>query len=169
MWQGSCISESPSHEPLGDSCTFLVRMFILVPSPHVWEHSPIRHSFHSQLVTEPNTFLNGISTWNVTKNVNFLSRTHTQKQYIPLVVVKVAVVLIVVVDTVVEVEVVSFAVEMRKVNLISELNVISYILHSARYNLKGKCRLENFLTNNIFLIKAGWLNSVGDKIGGCVT
>lgn len=53
---------------------------------------------------------------------------HTQKQYIPLVVVKVAVVLIVVVDTVVEVEVVSFAVEMRKVNLISELNVISYII-----------------------------------------
>ena len=94
---------------------------------------------------------------------------HTQKQYIPLVVVKVAVVLIAVVDTVVEVEVVSFAVEMRKVYSISELNVISYILNSARYNLKGKCRLKTLLTNNIFLIKAGWLNSVGDKIGGYVT
>ena len=53
---------------------------------------------------------------------------HTQKQYIPLFVVKVAVVLIVVVDTVVEVEVVSFAVWMRKVNLIPELYVITYIL-----------------------------------------
>ena len=58
-----------------------------------------------------------------------LGARHTQKQYIPLVVVKVAVVLIAVVDTVVEVEVVSFAVEMRKVNSISELNVITYILH----------------------------------------
>ena len=61
--------------------------------------------------------------------VNFPRRArHTQKQYIPLVVVKVAVVLIVVVDTVVEVEVVSFTVEMRKFNLISELNVITYII-----------------------------------------
>ena len=54
IWQGSCISDSPSHDPLEDSCTFLVRLLVLVPPPQVWEQFPICHSFHSQLMTGSN-------------------------------------------------------------------------------------------------------------------
>ena len=41
---------SPSHMPPFTSSTFFVLVFNLVPLPHVLEHSPICHSFHSQLI-----------------------------------------------------------------------------------------------------------------------
>ena len=44
---------SPSHMPPCISTTFFVLLFDLVPPPHVLEHSPICHSFHSQSMGAP--------------------------------------------------------------------------------------------------------------------
>ena len=48
--QDSLTVLSPSQIPPSTSSTFFVLVFNLVPLPHVLEHSPICHSFHSQLM-----------------------------------------------------------------------------------------------------------------------
>ena len=41
---------SPSHVPPLASSTFLVLNSVLMPPPHSFEHTPLVHSFHSQLI-----------------------------------------------------------------------------------------------------------------------
>ena len=48
--QDSLTVLSPSQIPPCASATFFVLVFDLVPLPQVLEHSPICHSFHSQLI-----------------------------------------------------------------------------------------------------------------------
>ena len=51
--QDSLTVLTPSQIPPCTSSTFFVLVFNLVPVPHVLEHSPICHSFHSQLTGAP--------------------------------------------------------------------------------------------------------------------
>ena len=51
--QDSLTVLSPSQMPPCISSTFFVLLFDLVPPPHVLEHSPICHSFHSQSIGAP--------------------------------------------------------------------------------------------------------------------
>ena len=48
--QGSLITDVPWQVPPNASKTFFVLVFVLVPAPHVWEHLPFCHSFHSQSI-----------------------------------------------------------------------------------------------------------------------
>ena len=48
--QGSLITDFPLQVPPNASKTFFVLVLVLVPAPHVLEHLPFCHSFHSQSI-----------------------------------------------------------------------------------------------------------------------
>ena len=47
--QDSIIYEDPEQTPPNFSFTVFVRVFVRVPSPHVFGHCPVCHGLHSQL------------------------------------------------------------------------------------------------------------------------